>query len=265
MTPRRLALAVVLVVVASSVGVGAATPAGSTTASAGTPTTSTAANASASSLGQNISMVMQANAAQAEGAVENGMWAAAFVNASNASTKRALVERRVGQLNGTIAELQTERRALRAAFRNGTIDQATYRARLSTIVGRLAALDEGIDETSERGAAVGVNRSRLDQLRTQARNLSGAEVSRIARNLTGGPGPPAWAGGPGGERGSDQAGNETGPSTQSGPGEAGNTTRTADGPPDEATETGDSRGQGPPDDRGRDTDAESATPTATES
>lgn len=256
MTPRRLALAAVLMVVASSVGVGAATP--SATAAAGaaeTPTTPTAANASASPLGERLTMVMQANAAQAEGAVENGMWAAAFGNASNASAKRALVERRVGQLNGTIAELQAERRALRAAYRNGTINRTTYRARLSALVGRLAAVGEGIEETSERGATVGVNRSRLDQLRTQARNLSGAEVSELARSLAGPPGASGVFGdGPPGRSGG--AGNASGPPTSPGSDGAGNSTR---GGNDSAG------GQGPPDDRGRDADEGTATPTATES
>lgn len=244
MSPRRLALAVVLVVVAASVGVGAVPSA--STAAAETSSPSPVANASESPMGERLTMVMQANAAQAEGAVENGMWAAAFANASNASEQRALVDRRVGQLNGTIAELQAERRALRVAYRNGTINRTTYRARLSAIVGRLSALGEAIDQTSERGAAVGVNQSRLVELRTQARNLSGAEVSRLARNLTRGPpglfdeGPPGQAGerGPGeaANRSNRSSGDDQGPPTDRGP------------PGNDSDGSGD--GQGPPTDRG---------------
>lgn len=245
MSPRRLALALVLVVVAASVGVGAV-PSTSTTAGAvETPSPTPTANASESPLGERLTMVMQTNAAQAEGAVENGMWAAAFANASNESAKRALVERRVGQLNGTIAELQADRRALKAAFRNGTINRTTYRARLSAIVGRLSSLGEAIDQTSERGASVGVNQSRLDVLRTQARNLSGAEVSRLARNLTGGPpglfeaGPPDQAG----ERGPGEAANRSNRSTGDGNGPP-----TDRGPPENESD-GSEPGEGPPTDR----------------
>lgn len=201
MTSRRLALALVLVLLAASVGVGAASP-----GVAGAAATPTDANATSDvPLGHSISSVMQAGPAQASGAVENGMWAAAYANASNASEKRALVEQRFGQLNATVAELQTERAALREQFRDGEIDRATYHARLSAVVGRLAALDEGLEAADERGASVGVDRTRLDELRTRARSLSGPEVSRLARNLTGGNGGPGASGifddGPPGERG----------------------------------------------------------------
>lgn len=199
MTSRRLALALVLVVLAASVGVGAASPAASPgvagAAAADQVATPTDANATTDvPLGHSISSVMQAGTTQTSGAVENGMWAAAYANASNASEKRALVQQRFGQLNTTVAELQAERAALREQFRDGEIDRATYHARLSAVVGRLAALDEGLEETGERGAAVGVNRTRLDDLRTRARSLSGPEVSRLARNLTGGQGGPGASG-----------------------------------------------------------------------
>lgn len=246
MSPRRSALAVVLVVVAATVGVGATPSAAAGAGAVETPSPTPVANASESPFGERLTMVMQANAAQAEGAVENGMWAAAFANASNASAKRALVERRVGQLNGTFAELQTERRALQAAFRNGSINRTTYRARLSAIVGRLSALGEAIDQTSERGAAVGVNRTRLDELRTRASNLSGPEVSRLARNLTGGPpglfgeGPPGQAG----KRGPGEAANRSNRSGGDGQGPP-----TDRGPPGNESD-GDEGREGPPTDRG---------------
>ncbi len=230
MTAPRLAVALALVVLAATVGVGAATP-GATDASAAR----LAANDTAP-LGESISAVMQASAAQAAGAVETGMWAAAYANASNASEKRALVQQRVGQLNGTLAELQAERAALREAYRNGSIDRAAYRAQLSALVGRLAAVGEAIEAADERGQAVGVNATRLDELRSQARELGGAEVSRLARNLTGGQGPPGPAGlfqeGPGGTGGGppEDRGNTTrggGPPTEDGA--AGNATTTRAG------------------------------------
>lgn len=217
MTPRGIALALVLVVVAASVGVGAATPSATDAGAVETTLAQPDGNVTADvPLGQSISSVMQAGSAQAAGAVENGMWAAAYANASNASEKRALVEARYGELNTTVAELESERAALEEQFRNGDIDRPTYRAKLSTIVGRLAALGEGIDEAGERGAAVGVDQSRLDELRTQARSLSGAEVSQLARNLSGGQGGPGASGifedgppGQSGERGPPNASNRS--------------------------------------------------------
>lgn len=217
MTPRRLALALVFVVVAASVGVGAATPSATDAGAVETAVMQPDGNATADvPLGHSISSVMQAGSAQAAGAVENGMWAAAYANASNASEKRALVEARSGELNTTVAELQAERAALQERFQNGTINRTTYLAELSAIVGRLAALGEGIDEASERGAAVGANQTRLDELRTQARTLGGEEVSQLARNLSGGQGGPGSSGifadgppGKSGERGPTNASNRS--------------------------------------------------------
>lgn len=240
MTAPRLALALVLLLVASTVGVGA-TAAASGSWSSEAPAALAAANASAPPpMGANISMFMQANAAQTEGSVENGMWVAAYARATNASDRRALVERRVGSLNVSLADLEAERRAVQEAFQNGSMDRVTYQARLSTVVGRLAALSAGIDETSQRGRAVGVNETRLETLRTQARELGGGEVSRIARNLTGGRAPPGHAG----VFGDDRPGRsgDGGPGAESEPGEPGPPSdedrgQSGDQSADDATET----------------------------
>lgn len=217
MTPRRLALGLVFVVVAASVGVGAASPSATDAGAVQTAATQPDGNVTSDvPLGQSLSSVMQAGSAQAAGTVENGMWEAAYENASNASERRALVEARYGDLNTTVAELKAERAALQEQFHNGEIDRPTYLAKLSAIVGQLAAVGEGIDAAGERGEAVGVDQTRLDELRTQARSLSGEEISQLARNLAGGQGGPGASGifedgppGQSGERGPPNASNRT--------------------------------------------------------
>ncbi len=232
MTPVRAAIVVALVVVASSIAVGAATP--SQTA---TP------DEAAMPLGAQLSSVMQANAGQARGVVENGMWEAAFADASDEPAQRALVDRRAAALNGSMAELAAERRALREAYRNGSIDRAEYEIRMAAVVGQLAAVGDSIEETSERARAVGADTTGLDELRSQARELGGDEVSRMARNLTGNGAPPGRSGVFGDER----------------PGQSGQ-----GGPPDGAGQGGSAGppgGQGPPD--GPSVQS-TETPTATE-
>ncbi|MFB6360633.1 MAG: hypothetical protein ABEH59_04860 [Halobacteriales archaeon] len=226
MVSGRLVVVIVLLTVGAPVSVGAASPETPAGTSTRLQATQTGDNASApQSLGQSISSMMQASLAQTAGSVENGMWAAAYANASNASEKRALVQRRASRLNRSLEELRAERAALQAGFRNGTINRTTYLVRLSRIVGRLASLSEGIEETIERGAAVGVNQSRLQELRSRARNLSGPAVSRLARNLTGGQGPgPAglFDRGPPGQAGPPGQGNASnGPSENRGPADRG--------------------------------------------
>lgn len=197
MNPVRAAIVAVLVVVATSVAVGATAPTETPTPDAAEPP-----------LGAQVSAVMQANAGQAHGVVENGMWGAAFADAAGEPAKRALVERRIEALDRSLAELKDQRRALREARRNGNITQEEYRIRMAALVGQLAAVGDGIEETDERARAVGVNTVQLDELRTRARVLGGQEVSYIARNLSGNGDPPGQSGvfgadGPGqsGERG----------------------------------------------------------------
>lgn len=227
MVHSRLVVVIVLVTVAAPVGVGAAAPDTPASGPAAVPSTPIGDNTTAAqSLGQSISGMMQASLAQTAGTVENGMWVAAYANTSKPSEKRALVTRRTTRINQSLTELRDQRGELQAAFRNGTIDRTTYLARLSTIVGRLASLSKGIEETTDRGAAVGVNQSRLQELRSQARNFSGPAVSRLARNLTGGPGPgqaglfdpgpPDNAGQPGSANGSDRGSGNHGAGNQSG-------------------------------------------------
>lgn len=196
MNVSRVALVLVLIVVMSTIGVGAvSTNEGSMAGASAPPSPNTAVHENGTEpLGTQISMVMQATAGQTGASVHNGMWDAAYVEASDNSTKRTLVVRRAQGLNTTLNELQEERRTLQMEYRNGDINRTEYLARLATIVGELAALSEGIDDASERGQAVGVNETRLNTLRTRARELGGGEVSQIARNLTGDHTPPGRAG-----------------------------------------------------------------------
>ena len=228
MRALRVALVAALLVVASSVAAGAAAG-GATSFQTATP-----AAEEPLPLGSRLSAFMQASAGQADGAVANGMWDAAYENASEEAAKRDLVRQRVEALDGSLADLRAERERLREAYQDGDLTRAEYRARLSAVVGRLAALGDGIEATSERAGEVGVNATRLDELRTQARELGGQEVAALARTLAGGA-PPGGAG-------------VFGPA-DGGPGER------SPGPPSDA---------GPPGERGPGgSDASSATPTPT--
>lgn len=197
MTATRIGLLLVLIVIASSVGVGVVT---STDPPTEEPVT----------MGTHISTFMQAQTAQTNGAVENGMWVAAYANASNESVKHELVEHRLLALNDSIDDLLQERRALKAAYRSGNLTRTEYRIELATITGQIAAISQGINHAGVRGLTVGVNESRLDDLRNRAHDLAGSEVSQLARNLTGDHGPPGPEGAFAGNRttgGGDQGAN----------------------------------------------------------
>lgn len=227
MTALRVPVLAVLLVVTTLVVAGAAV-------GVAAQETETPSEEASMPLGASISGFMQASAGQAGGAVENGMWEAAFENASEESAQRALVERRVGALDGTLAELRQQRTELRERFQAGEIGPTEYRAGLAAIVGRLAAVGDGIETTSDRADAVGVDATRLAELRSQARELGGQEVAEMARNLSGGT-PPGRAGvfgdGPRGQ-GGDGKGSGTGggpPADAGKAGDRGKPTPTPDG------------------------------------
>lgn len=246
MNVSRVALVLVIIVVISTIGVGAvSTNEGPMAGAPAPPSPNIAVQENGTEpLGTQISMVMQATAGQTGGSVHNGMWDAAYVEASENSSKRTLVVKRAQGLNTTLNELQEERRTLRMKYRNGDINRTEYLARLATIVGELAALSEGIEDASDRGQAVGVNDSRLNTLQTRARELGGGEVSQIARNLTGDHTPPGRAGtfsnGNQGEANTSNPGQADekrsgGPPTDHHDGQsAANTTTTPTGTPDDA-------------------------------
>lgn len=159
----------------------------------------TANDSENTTLGADISSFMQSSAAEIGGAVETGMWSAAFNGTNNQSVKTRLVERRTRELRGELQTLQQRRDELVAQHEAGEISETRYKAKLSHLLGRINALQSAIDTTAPKARQVGANVSQLQSMREEAKNLSGPEISAVARNTTGvglgnvGGGPPANA------------------------------------------------------------------------
>ena len=192
------------------------------------------------SFGSQVSAFMQASAVDANTTVESGMFNAA-VNTSQAPERE--VTARADRLERELQRLEDKAARLEAKRANGTLPDVAYTAQASAIRERLVNLQEQINGTETAAKRVGVNVSSLDRLRTQAANMTGPEVSALARNITDAPrGPPEGVpGNPPGDAG--PPGNDSGPSGDAGP--SGNMS----GPPDEAgqqgNETGPPRETGP--------------------
>lgn len=176
-----------------------------------------------SSLGADISAFMQASASEVDGAVETGMWGAAFNDTENRSERVRLVERRTEELNSTLAELRERKAELVAERAAGNVSEAAYKAKLSGLIGRINALESAIDATADRAEEVGATPEALGTLRAATANLSGPELATVARNLTGvGTTPVApgngRAGPPNGERPGADGANGTATGNGLGPG-----------------------------------------------
>lgn len=213
---NRVAIVTVLVLV--GVALGAATAAGQAESAVGAPTpaaadpgNASADNASNASLGASVSAFMQSNAERASQSVDQGMWSAEFERSDRAQ-KQSLAESHVGTLRERLDALGEERRALVAAYRNGSISEVAFQARMSALVERYRALNESVDDTKR---AVG------------RENVDAPGLADLDRSLQRGPAATA-------------AGNSSLPANVTVPGFE----RDGNGPP-----SADNRTTGPPDDR----------------
>jgi len=166
-----------------------------------TDTNETNASDRPATFGAVVSSFMQTSAADAENEVEAGLFEARF-DRSNASERARLVRQRATQLGDRIEELREERATLLEAG-NVSVRERAEAARLAA---QSSGLADSIDRTvsAAQAANVELNRTRLDGLRSEARNLTGPEVAELARGLVDRKdGPPR---GPPEDRGPDRGG-----------------------------------------------------------
>jgi len=154
------------------------------------------ANATEASFGAQISAFGQASAADADGAMDRGMWAAGV---DGDGPPGQAVRERARELETRLEALENLSASLEAANGSGV----AYTARASAVHARLGNLRESVDQTMATAERHGVNATALADLRRAAGNATGPEIAAIARNLTdAGRSPPPWAGagdgGPGG-------------------------------------------------------------------
>ena len=141
-------------------------------------------NTSQATVGEQISGFMQEQTSQADGAVESGMWSAAYENAGDGSQRAALVDQRTEGLAADIAALQAERRELIEAKQAGNISALEFRSQMSRLTGQYASLLTALDETEPRAEEVGANVSTIQDLRGAATEAVGPAVASAARNGT---------------------------------------------------------------------------------
>jgi hypothetical protein len=222
MTPYRAVLLALVVVggaltavPAGATSVGASDNAEATAEPLGNAGPTAAANDTTnnSSLGADISSFMQSSTAEVDGAVETGMWTAAFDTTENQSVRAQLLDRRTSELRTELTDLQQRKRELIAEREAGNITEVAYKAKVSRLVGEINALQSAIDTTSTRAEQTNASVESLDALRTESENLTGPEIASVARNTTGvgvdngQGGPPADVGNGSGVGSGNSAGN----------------------------------------------------------
>jgi hypothetical protein len=252
-TVAVVAVVVVVAVAGAAVAAPAASSAGSSAASAAQETP---ANASVAP-GERMAGVVGAERAAVESEVALRTFERRVATANSSSARAKVVGAEAETIEARLDELAEHEAELRETHENGTLSTGEYRARLAQLYAEQRALERLTNRTERVAGGLpeqalrqqGVNATRLQRLRSQARNLTGPEVADIARGIAGkSVGRPAGAGPPdfvtNGTRGPG-AGNGTGPPDERGPpgdrtgGPSGNET----GPP-AASGNGTDRGNG---------------------
>lgn len=173
-------LPLVAVLVALPVAGAAAVDGGAATVDAGAQANDSNQANNSSSMGAEISAFMQSSASETDGSVADGMFEAQY--AANGSDRAALVRNRTDRLQGDLADLRAEKRELRAD--RGNMSRVEYRARMSRLVGEIRSLERSANRTEPLAASAGVDATALGEIRTNASELSGENVSAIARSLS---------------------------------------------------------------------------------
>ncbi|WP_137284789.1 DUF7096 domain-containing protein [Halorussus salinisoli] len=137
------------------------------------------------SLGADISSFMQSSTAEVGGAVETGMWNASFNSTENQSRRVQLVERRTDELRTELDDLRERKAELVAEREEGNVSETAYKAKVSRLLGQINALESAIGATTKRAEKVNADTQALGELRTETENLTGPEISAVARSVTG--------------------------------------------------------------------------------
>lgn len=147
------------------------------------------------SVGAMLSGVIATQEAEIRGAIAQQAFGLRIATAETSNETAAILARSQDRLQNRLQELQAELNALTQARENGSISRVAYRVRATAITTRLETVRELGNQTLQTAhtlptevlEANGVNVTAIRQLRMHARNLTGPEVSAIARQIAGPP------------------------------------------------------------------------------
>ena len=192
--------------------------------------------------GERLAGVVGVQGEELEAGVEHNAFEIRFARAASADEQADQVSERVSDVQQRLSALEERKAQLQERRESGEISEGRYRAEIAEVAAQVGSLQE-LNNQSVRAAGElpaelleqrGVNTTAIRTLQERASELSGGEVSEIARDIAGGP--------------PDEVGpavNQTGPGNDTGPGDD---DRPGDGPPGDDPPGDDPPGEGPPGD-----------------
>lgn len=185
MTRTSLAVVMTLLVVAAGVApfVAAATE------------TTTTGQASDISPGEQLAGVVGVQGTELRGDVERRAFGQRIAAAASNASKAEVIATEIAALEQRLETLEDRKATLEQALANGSITRGEYAARMAHLIAEERALTRMVNTTSTAADDLpadvlrenGVNVSAIQELRENARNLTGSAVADIARQIAGPP------------------------------------------------------------------------------
>lgn len=176
--------------------------------------------ANASEPGARLAGVLGSQGAELDGEVESRSLAVRLRGADSPDAKAAVVADAAAGLEARLAALRERKANLTAAYRNGTLSRAAYRAKVAALAARVETVERMANRTSRSASRLpeetrrehGVNVTAVERLQANASELGDGEVAATAREVAG-----RDRGASASERrnGSDPPGGEGGPANDS--------------------------------------------------
>lgn len=196
---RIVTMALVTALVVSAVGVvPVAGFSSQPTAPVGTAVAAQADNATEANVaeippGAQFAGVVGVHRVEVDAAVERRSFGLQVAAASSNGTRSAVVADRLQQLEERLRRLEAQRDELRQARESGQIGEGRYRAEISSLVARSAAIEDQANLTlavasdipEETLAERGIDPVAIVDLRERARGMPGSEAASIARSIAG--------------------------------------------------------------------------------
>ncbi|MFB6250867.1 MAG: hypothetical protein ABEI27_04125 [Halobellus sp.] len=150
-------------------------------------------NGTAIAPGAQLAGVIGVQATEIDSEVESRTFGQRVAAAASNESKADVVAGALNESRDRLSDLRERLTELDQARENGTISQGRYRAEIAQITAEINSLEERLERANETAISLpepvreqkGINHSNIEQLREEARNLSGPETAEIARGIAG--------------------------------------------------------------------------------
>ncbi|MFW6320664.1 MAG: DUF7096 domain-containing protein [Halohasta sp.] len=143
--------------------------------------------------GEQLGGVVSVQGAELDGNLSERSYSHRIENAETDSQKAKIVDERLAEIEGRIADHEERLAELEAEREAGNISEGRYRAEVATLTAERDSTERAAERAGETARGIpedvlaerGVSTERIDELRTNASRVGGPEQREIARGITG--------------------------------------------------------------------------------